>query len=184
MPYIKFNDSEETYEGSIMPFKTQHGIPAIMIGTQEEIPINESGFMVYSDNDEVLGDFSDYSNHYDGNAYSVEQDEIEYGSGVTELPPSSPNVLSGIVNTLSLLTAQTSKNSSDIEDITPYVETKTAYIDDTEIVFENERQGNILISAIDSDGNSVETLNRREDDTIIVNFEPLQSITQVTLTIQ
>ena len=182
MSYIKFNDSEIKYSGSIMPFKTQHGISAITIGISEEIPVNESGFKVYNDNNEILEDFSEYNNHYEGNSYSIEKDEIEYGKGVSEPLPASP--FDNMAVALSNLTTQTYQNSSNIQEITPYIETKTAYIDDTEIVFENEKQGNVLVNAIDREGNSIETSHKREGNKIIVNFKPLEQITKITITIQ
>lgn len=184
MSYIKFNDSDTRYSGSIMPFRTQHGIPAIKIGTREEIPIDETGFKVYSENGEVLEDFSEYSNHYEGNSYSTEKDEIEYGKGVTELTPAGPSALSSVMGTLSNVSAKTDKNTLDIQEITPFVETKTAYIDDTEILFESDKQGNIVVTAIDSDGESVNVAYKRDGNEILVYFDPLELITDITLSIQ
>ena len=185
MSYIKFNDSDEKIYGSIMPFKTQHGISAIRIGTKQELSVNENGFKVYSDKDEVLEDFSEYKYFYEEDAYSKEKDVPEYGKGTSDPIPTSFNSLSGITKEINRINEQMNQNTSEIEKITPYVETKMAYVDDEEIVFEVERSGRALVDAIDSDGNSVECLVNREGNRIIVTFfEPLQLVTKVTISIQ
>lgn len=63
--------------------------------------------------------------------------------------------------------------------ITPYTETKTAYIGDTEVVFQN-KQGNLLIYTDKPFPYSVD----RNHDFIVVNFEPLEEVSQITISIQ
>lgn len=185
MSYIKFNDSDQKIYGSIMPFKTQHGIPAIRIGTKQELPINENGFKVYSDKDEVLEDFSEYKYFYEEDAYSIEKDVPEYGKGTSDPIPTSFNPLSGITKEMNRINEQMNQNTSDIEKITPYVETKTAYIDDTEIEFDVVKEGSILLSAVDSDGDSVDVLLKKEGSKAIAEFiKPLEKVTKVTMSIQ
>ena len=65
----------------------------------------------------------------------------------------------------------------NVSDITPYTETKTAYIDDTEVVFENVPSGNLTVYF---DGNyAIE----RENNRITIMFEPLEEVKEVTISI-
>ena len=64
-----------------------------------------------------------------------------------------------------------------VEAVTPWSETKTAYIDDTECVFTNVPNGNV--SAYIGVPHTVE----REGDRVIVRFEPLEEVMDVTINI-
>lgn len=66
-----------------------------------------------------------------------------------------------------------------VEAVTPWSETKTAYIDDTEIIFTNVPQGNV--NAFVSGVNYANF--ERLDDRIIVKFEPLTEAKEVTINI-
>lgn len=75
--------------------------------------------------------------------------------------------------------------AAKVEEITPYTETKTAYIDDTQVVFKNVPSGTYSVSFNKS---ILATRIYKEDytdgtSTIIVEFEPLEEVTEVTLTI-
>lgn len=64
-----------------------------------------------------------------------------------------------------------------VEQITPYTETKTAYIDDTFVVFTNVPDGNLTIYfdkpyKVD-----------READRVTVRFEALDEVTPITISI-
>ena len=64
--------------------------------------------------------------------------------------------------------------------ITPYTETKTAYILDTEIVFNSVPQGNLSVFfSIPTDY----TISR-VSDSVVISFEPLEEVTEVTISIQ
>ena len=183
MSYVKFNGHNKKYVAGVMPFKTQHGFPAINIGCPELIdPPITSGFKYYDDYDKVVADYSDYIHHYEGNSYSMESDIIKPAKGVTTALPASP--LAGIASELSRINVQTRQNTNEIQELTPYIETKTAYIDDTEIIFENVPAGNVLISAVNKEGYSVNALYSREESKVIVTFEPLEDVTNITLTVQ
>ena len=73
--------------------------------------------------------------------------------------------------------------NSKIDKITPYKETKTAYIDDTEIIFENIPQGNLSVFVVDSEGNYPNFTVDRVTDRVTVSFDPCQYITTVTISI-
>ena len=64
-----------------------------------------------------------------------------------------------------------------VEAVTPVTMTKTAYIDDTEVVFTNVPQGNV--SAYINVPHTVE----REGNRVIVRFEPLEEVTEVTINV-
>ena len=72
-----------------------------------------------------------------------------------------------------------------IDNAAPYKETKKAYIDDTQVVFKNVPSGTYSVSFNKS---ILATRIYKEDytdgtSTIIVEFEPLEEVTEVTLTI-
>lgn len=68
--------------------------------------------------------------------------------------------------------------AQNIENITPYTETKTAYIDDTEITFENVPQGNLTVF-FDKDYEV-----DRQGDKVVIHFEALTEVTEITIMIQ
>jgi len=73
--------------------------------------------------------------------------------------------------------------AGQIEELTPYTETKTAYIDDTEVVFESVPQGNLSVFVVDSENNYPAYTLERTADRLKVSFEPCTSITTVTISI-
>lgn len=70
--------------------------------------------------------------------------------------------------------------SNRVTAITPYTETKTAYIGDTEVVFTNVPQGNLSVYFDTPTDYSVE----RTKDAIVVTFDALESVTEVSISIQ
>lgn len=70
--------------------------------------------------------------------------------------------------------------SNKVVAITPYTETKTAYIGDTEVVFTNVPQGNLSVYFDTPTDYSVE----RTNDAIAVTFDALDEVTTVTISIQ
>ncbi len=64
-----------------------------------------------------------------------------------------------------------------VSDITPYTETKKAYIDDTEIVFDNVPSGNLTVY-FDKSFNL-----EREGNKVTLHFEALEEITEITISI-
>lgn len=63
------------------------------------------------------------------------------------------------------------------EAITPWTASKTAYIDDTECIFADVPTGNV--SAYISVPHTVE----RDGDRVVVRFEPLEEVAEVTISI-
>lgn len=69
----------------------------------------------------------------------------------------------------------------NISEITPYTETKIGYIGDTEIVFSHVPSGTWFVSF----SNDVwATKITRDNGTLIVEFLPLEEVTEVTLTVR
>lgn len=69
--------------------------------------------------------------------------------------------------------------------ITPYTETKTAYIGDYQVLFENTPQGILTVSAVDSEGGFPAYVLEREGSIISVHFDnPLDYVTTVSISIQ
>ena len=68
----------------------------------------------------------------------------------------------------------------NVSDITPYLETKTAYIDDTEVVFENVPSGAISVALSNP---SIDFTVTYDSGNVVVKFAPLKEVTKVTLTI-
>ena len=77
------------------------------------------------------------------------------------------------------VTAKTDETASKVVEITPWSETKTAYIDDTEITFTGVPQGNVNAFV-----GGVNYANfERLDDRIIVKFEPLAEAKEVIINV-
>lgn len=71
-----------------------------------------------------------------------------------------------------------SDNAESIAEITPYKETKTAYIDDTEITFDGVPQGNLTVF-FDRDYEA-----ERQADRVVIHFEALEEVKDITIMIQ
>jgi hypothetical protein len=69
------------------------------------------------------------------------------------------------------------------ESLMPYTETKTAYIDDTEVIFTDVPTGNLSVYLSDTNGGFPSFTVERVLDTIMVHFEPLEYVTKVTISI-
>ena len=100
-----------------------------------------------------------------------------YEEGVcsyVELPPSELTKLNKRVNDL----------SSKVTNITPYEDSKTAYIGDTEIIFDRVKGGNINTYCITESGNAINTMFEVLESEIVVSFEPLEEVSIVSISIQ
>jgi hypothetical protein len=91
------------------------------------------------------------------------------------------NMLASIVNVLSNNKLYTDADIAGVRqsvaEVTPYMETKTAYIDDTEVVFTNVPEGNLTIYF--DKPYTVE----REENRLIIRFEALEEVTPITISI-
>lgn len=90
-----------------------------------------------------------------------------------------------IDNTKFYTDADIEGNKQSITEITPYTETKTAYIGDYQVLFENIPQGILTVSAVDSEGGFPAYVLEREGGIISVHFDnPLDYVTTVSISIQ
>ena len=65
----------------------------------------------------------------------------------------------------------------NINEITPWTATKTAYIDDTECIFEGVPQGNVTVYC------SVPHTVEKQDGRVVVKFEALTEVIDITISI-
>ena len=70
-----------------------------------------------------------------------------------------------------------------INEVTPYTDTKTAYIDDTEVTFADVPQGNLTVY-FESNGGYPNYNVSRNGDRVTITFEPLEYIGTVTISVQ
>lgn len=73
--------------------------------------------------------------------------------------------------------ADTAGIRQSISSITPYTESKTAYIGDTEVFFENVPKGNVTVYS------EVEAGIQYADNGVRVFFEPLEEVTTITISV-
>lgn len=81
------------------------------------------------------------------------------------------------------ITAKTDSTASQVQTITPYTESKMAYIGDTFTEFDLTKQGNIS-AWIEIDGVQTPCVFVAEDDKIKVEFEALEKVATVSISIQ
>lgn len=74
--------------------------------------------------------------------------------------------------------------NESVDKITPYTETKTAYIDDEHLTFDNAKDGNVSVYMVDGDGQNVPCSFERINGKIVVSFEKRNSLATVTISIQ
>lgn len=78
-----------------------------------------------------------------------------------------------------IASALVSEQGEAIKAVTPVTMTKTAYIDDTSVSFENVPQGNMSVYV----GGVNHSLFERDGDRVVVKFEPLEEVTMVTINV-
>ena len=73
--------------------------------------------------------------------------------------------------------------TNQLDAITPFVETKTAYLGDTEVQFSDVKDGNLSVFVENENGEFPKYTVERNADIITVYFEPLEYITNITISI-
>lgn len=102
---------------------------------------------------------------------------VHYAEGVcsfVELPPSAIDRLNSRINSV----------SNRVSNITPYEESKTAYIGDTETTFYKAKEGMINANCITESGLSIPTTMELSDNIIKVIFDELTEVATVSISIQ
>ena len=75
------------------------------------------------------------------------------------------------------VTAKADDTANKVVEITPWTASKTAYIDDTECIFTEVPTGNMTVYC------TVPHTVERDGDRVVVKFEPLEEVTEVTISI-
>lgn len=88
-----------------------------------------------------------------------------------------------IDNTKFYTDADIAGTRQSVNNITPFTETKTAYIDDTEVVFRSVKDGNVSVFMTDKEGANVPFEFERINGDIKVLFEKRKSLATVTISI-
>ena len=91
------------------------------------------------------------------------------------------NSLLRMQKNLTPLFAKADETASDVKTITPYTATKTAYIDDTELIFKDVPSGAWYVSF---NNDVTATRVTKDGGTLTVEFDPLEKVTEVTVTVQ
>ena len=91
------------------------------------------------------------------------------------------NSLLQMQKNLTPLFAKADETASDVKTITPYTATKTAYIDDTELIFKDVPSGAWYVSF---NNDVTATRVTKDGGTLTVEFDPLEKVTEVTVTVQ
>ena len=73
--------------------------------------------------------------------------------------------------------ADTKGIRKSVSDVTPYTETKIAYIGDTEVMFDNIPEGNLTVYS------DAKVEFERTEVGVRVFFEPLEEVTNITISI-
>ena len=167
------------YRMKAQTFRTQRGQEGIRIFSKEA-PLAEDGFKIVDGNNKVISDKSEFKYLYRENENCREyvtrpEEPIPTKSSYTGGQPESP---------YSILSRQISAVSAQVSEITPYEETKDAYIGDTECVFNVSINGDISAFVVDRDGNTIPNKVIRESDKIKVLFDELEQVATVTISIQ
>ena len=91
-----------------------------------------------------------------------------------EIPPSAIDRLNSRINSV----------SNRVSNITPYEESKTAYIGDTEVSFIKAKEGVINANCISDSGLSIPITIELSNNEIKVKFEELTEVATVSISIQ
>ena len=172
--YIKFNNSEARFQGHVESFVTQQQNKGIRV-VGNNIPLNYSGFKVFNNNGVLISDYSNYTYPYNFiNEYtSVEEKPIVSRSGYTTPTPTDYDILNKRINSI----------RQDVANNTPYKETKKAYIEDTEVIFNIATSKEVSVFVVDANGNNLPYSVVNNGSTIVVSFEPLEVTADVTISV-
>ena len=167
-----------TYPMKSQVFKTQRGTEAIRI-ISDEAPVAKDGFKIVNGNGKVISDKSDFK-------YLYRENETcrEYTTRPEEIIPATCHYMGDQPESIySALSRQISAVSAQVSEITPYEETKIAYIGDTEVRFDVAKQGNIN-AYLTVNGMQVPCEVETYENYILVMFDELEEVGTVTISVQ
>ncbi len=156
-------------------FITQLGNSAVRI--VGDVPLAENGFEIVDDEDNVIGDMSEFTYLY------REEDNVkEYTKVAEEIIPTQ-SFATGVFPD-NPIQKQINALNRRVSEITPYELSKQAYIGDTSCVFETDLLGDITAYVVDADGNYIQCTITRETGKISVLFDALEQIATVNVSIK
>lgn len=177
MLYQKINKIKYPIK-SFSTFQTQLGNTAVRI--VGDVP-TASGFEIVDDNDNVIGDMSEYTYLY------REDNRCKEYTKVAETPIPAESYASGDtpITPYDVLSRRISAVNNRVTEITPYTESKEAGIQDKECVFDGQyKDGIISATVITSRGDYIPCTVEKSTDNITVKFDELTDVATVTVSIQ
>ena len=154
-------------------FKTQMGNNGIrIIG---DVPTVE-GFTIVDD-DNVIADRSEYVYLYREDANCKEYTAVE-----EEIIPTECSYMGDVPS--NPIQRQINALNNRVNEITPYTESKTAYIDDEYVMFNIPKEGIISVQMVDGEGKNVPHLFEQINGQLKVTFEKRDTLATVTISIQ
>lgn len=176
MLYQKIGEQKYPIE-KFSTFPTQLGNTAVRISG--DIPI-ANGFEIVDDNDNVIADCTAYTYLY------REDDTCKEYTKVAEEQIPTESFASGDIpeSAFDVLSKRISAVNNRVSQITPYEQSKTAYIDDTDVFFDIPKDGNISVFMVDGEGQNVPFTYEQINGQIKVSFEKRDSLATVTISIQ
>ena len=158
-------------------FITQMGNSAIRI--VGDVPLADNGFLIVDDNDNVIGDMSEYTYLY------REDSKCKEYTKVAETPIPAESYASGDtpITPYDVLSRRISAVNNRVTEITPYTETKRGYIGEVEKMFYNVPDGNVSVFFDNYNGSY--GIHRESDRVkVFVVSEGLKQETDITIMVQ
>lgn len=171
MLYIKIGENKYPID-KFSTFITQLGNSAVRI--VGDVPLAENGFEIVDDNDNVIGDMSEFT-------YLYREDDTckEYTKVAEEIIPTESFYIGDYP--VSPVQKQINALNRRVSEITPFEQTKTAYYGEIEKVFYGVPDGNVTVFFDKYDG---EYEVSRIEDRLTVSFPRLTDMTNITVMVQ
>ena len=175
MLYIKIGENKYPID-KFGTFITQLGNSAVRI--VGDVPLAENGFLIVDDEDNVIGDMSEFTYLY------REEDNVkEYTKEAEEIIPTQSFATGDYPD--NPIQKQINALNRRVSEITPYTVSKEAGIQDKECVFEGQyKDGIISATVITSRGEQIPCTVEKSADNITVKFDELTDTATVTISIQ
>ena len=173
MLYIKIGEQKYPID-KFGTFITQLGNSAVRI--VGDVPLAENGFEIVDDNDNVIGDMSEFTY-----LYREEDNCKEYTKVAEEIIPTQSFATGVPESAFDVLSKRISAVNSRVSEITPFEQTKTAYYGEIEKVFYGVPDGVLNVTFDKYDG---EYSISRIDDRVTVSFPRLTEQTNISLMVQ
>lgn len=175
MLYIKIGEQKYPID-KFNTFQTQMGNVAVrIIG---DVPLAENGFEIVDDEDNVIGDMSEFTY-----LYREEDNCKEYTKVAEEIIPTQSFATGDYPD--NPIQKQINALNRRVSEITPYTVSKEAGIQDKECVFDGMyKDGIISATVITSRGEQIPCTVEKSADNITVKFDELTDVATVTVSIQ